>query len=116
MYFNQGYENWESLEALDDLTVQLTLVEPNATQLLVFTRPDGYIISPKALDEYGQEVGLNMSMAGPTALNASCLGRKRCLLPTKTTGRAVPGSIRSSSAPGRTKPPFWRRWKLAKSI
>ena len=48
MYFNQGFENWESLEALDDLTVQLTLKKPNATQLLVFTRPDGYIISPKA--------------------------------------------------------------------
>ena len=79
MYFNQGYENWESLEALDDLTVQLTLVKPNATQLLVFTRPDGYIISPKALDEYGQEVGLNMSMAGPFRVERFVPGQEAVL-------------------------------------
>ncbi len=79
MYFNQGYENWESLEALDDLTVQLTLVKPNATQLLVFTRPDGYIISPKALDEYGQEVGLNMSMAGPYRVERFVPGQEAVL-------------------------------------
>ncbi len=79
MYFNQGFENWESLEALDDLTVQLTLKKPNATQLLVFTRPDGYIISPKAMDEYGQEVGLNMSMAGPYRLERFVPGQEAVL-------------------------------------
>jgi peptide/nickel transport system substrate-binding protein len=79
MYGNQGYNNWESLEAPDDLTVQLTLVEPNATQLLVFTRPDGYIISPKALDEFGQEVGLNMSMAGPYRVERFVPGQEAVL-------------------------------------
>ncbi|MDD9956533.1 MAG: ABC transporter substrate-binding protein [Anaerolineaceae bacterium] len=79
MYFNQGFDNWESLEALDDLTVQLTLKQPNATQLLVFTRPDGYIISPKAMDEYGQEVGLNMSMAGPYRVERFVPGQEAVL-------------------------------------
>lgn len=79
MYFNQGFENWESLEALDDHTVQLTLKQPNATQLLVFTRPDGYIISPKALDEYGTEVGLNMSMAGPYRVERFVPGQEAVL-------------------------------------
>lgn len=79
MYGNQGYDNWESLEALDDHTVQLTLAKPNATQLLVFTRPDGYIISPKALDEYGQEVGLNMSMAGPYRVERFVPGQEAVL-------------------------------------
>ena len=65
MYGNQGTSNWESIEATDEHTIVLTLKQPNATQLLVFSRPDGAIISPKALDEYGTEVGLNMSMAGP---------------------------------------------------
>lgn len=80
MYFNQGIDNWESLEAVDEYTVQLTLMEPNATQLLVFTRPDGYIISPKAMDEYGTEVGLNMAMAGPFKVERFVPGQEAVLV------------------------------------
>lgn len=65
MYGNQDMGNWQSLTANDDHTVELKLKTPNATQLLVFTRPDGYIISPKAMDTYGKDVGLHMAMAGP---------------------------------------------------
>jgi peptide/nickel transport system substrate-binding protein len=80
MYNNQGINNWESLEALDDTTVQLTLKTPNATQLLVFTRPDGYIISPKALDEFGTEVGLNVAMAGPFKISRFVPGQEAVLV------------------------------------
>lgn len=80
MYFNQGIDNWESLEAIDELTVQLTLKAPNATQLLVFTRPDGYIISPKAMDEFGTEVGLNMAMAGPYKVERFIPGQEAVLV------------------------------------
>lgn len=80
MYGNQGIDNWESLEAIDELTVQLTLKQPNATQLLVFTRPDGYIISPKALDEFGTEVGLNVAMAGPFMVDRFVPGQEAVLV------------------------------------
>lgn len=80
MYSNQGTSNWESIEAIDEYTVQLTLIEPNATQLLVMSRPDGAIISPKALDEYGTEVGLNMAMAGPFKLERFVPGQEAVLV------------------------------------
>lgn len=80
MYGNQGTDNWESLVATDEYTVTLTLMQPNATQLLVFTRPDGYIISPKAMDEYGTEVGLNMSMAGPFKVERFVPGQEAVLV------------------------------------
>ena len=80
MYGNQGTGNWESLEAVDDHTVVLTLMQPNATQLLVFSRPDGIIISPKALDEYGTEVGLNMSAAGPFKIERFVPGQEAVLV------------------------------------
>ena len=80
MYGNQGTSNWESLEAVDDHTVVLTLMQPNATQLLVFSRPDGVIISPKALDEYGTEVGLNMAAAGPFKIERFVPGQEAVLV------------------------------------
>ncbi len=80
MYGNQGVDNWESIEAVDDLTVQLTLKAPNATQLLVFTRPDGYIVSPKAMDEFGTEVGLNTAMAGPFKVERFVPGQEAVLV------------------------------------
>ena len=80
MYGNQGTSNWESLEAVDEHTVVLTLMQPNATQLLVFSRPDGIIISPKALDEYGTEVGLNMSAAGPYKIERFVPGQEAVLV------------------------------------
>ncbi len=80
MYGNQGTGNWESIEAVDDQTIVLTLMEPNATQLLVFSRPDGAIISPKAMDEYGTEVGLNMSMAGPFKVERFVPGQEAVLV------------------------------------
>ncbi len=79
MYGNQGTSNWESIEATDEHTIVLTLKQPNATQLLVFSRPDGAIISPKALDEYGTEVGLNMSMAGPYKIERFVPGQEAVL-------------------------------------
>src|SRR5262249_33332367 len=80
MYSNQGLDNWQSLEAKDDLTVELKLKKPNATQLLAFTRPDGYIISPKALDTYGKDVGLHMSMAGPFKIEKFTPGQEAVLV------------------------------------
>jgi peptide/nickel transport system substrate-binding protein len=79
MYGNQGMDNWQSLEAKDDLTVELKLKTPNATQLLVFTRPDGYIISPKAMDTYGKDIGLHMSMAGPFKIERFTPGQEAVL-------------------------------------
>lgn len=80
MYFNQGIDNWESLEATDEFTVQLTLIAPNATQLLVLTRPDGHIMSPKAMDEFGTEVGLNVAMAGPYKVDRFVPGQEAVLI------------------------------------
>ena len=80
MYGNQGTSNWESIEAVDDHTIVLTLMQPNATQLLVFSRPDGAIISPKAMDEFGTEVGLNMSMAGPFKIERFVPGQEAVLV------------------------------------
>ena len=80
MYGNQGTSNWESIEAVDDHTIVLTLAQPNATQLLVFSRPDGAIISPKAMDEFGTEVGLNMSMAGPFKIERFVPGQEAVLV------------------------------------
>ena len=80
MYGNQGTSNWESIEASDDHTIVLQLMQPNATQLLVFSRPDGAIISPKAMDEYGTEVGLNMSMAGPYKIERFTPGQEAVLV------------------------------------
>ena len=80
MYANQGTGNWESIEAVDDHTIVLTLIEPNATQLMVFSRPDGVIISPKALDEYGAEVGLNMAAAGPFKIERFVPGQEAVLV------------------------------------
>ncbi|MDE2637841.1 MAG: ABC transporter substrate-binding protein [Chloroflexota bacterium] len=79
MYGNQGTSNWESIDAVDDSTIVLQLMQPNATQLLVFSRPDGAIISPKAMDEYGTEVGLNMSMAGPYKIERFVPGQEAVL-------------------------------------
>ena len=79
MYGNQGTSNWESIEAVDDHTIVLTLIKPNATQLLVFSRPDGIIISPKALDEFGTEVGLNMAAAGPFKIERFVPGQEAVL-------------------------------------
>lgn len=80
MYFNQGIDNWESIEAIDEYTVQLTLKAPNAAQLLVLTRPDGYIMSPKAMDEFGTEVGLNVAMAGPFKVERFVPGQEAVLV------------------------------------
>ncbi len=80
MYFNQGIDNWESIEAIDEFTVQLTLKAPNAAQLLVLTRPDGYIMSPKAMDEFGTEVGLNVAMAGPFKVDRFVPGQEAVLV------------------------------------
>lgn len=79
MYGNQGTGNWESIEAVDDSTIVLTLGQPNATQLLVFSRPDGAIISPKAMRDHGTEVGLNMSMAGPFTIERFVPGQEAVL-------------------------------------
>ena len=80
MYSNQGIDNWESLEATDEFTVQLTLKAPNATQLLILTRPDGHIMSPTAMDEYGTEVGLNVAMAGPYKVERFVPGQEAVLV------------------------------------
>jgi peptide/nickel transport system substrate-binding protein len=65
MYFGQGNPNWQSVTALDESTVELVLIAPDAVQLHRLSRPSAYIISPAAMDAFGPEIGLNMVTAGP---------------------------------------------------
>lgn len=60
-----GSQDWESLVALDDMTVQLTLQRPNSTTLYQLFHPFSYITSPASMDEYGTEIGLNPVGTGP---------------------------------------------------
>ena len=55
----------ESVEALDDSTVQFTLNEPYAPFLSNMAYPTGLIVSPAAVMEHGDDFGRNPSGTGP---------------------------------------------------
>ena len=55
----------ETVEALDDLTVQFTLNEPFAPFLSNLAYPTGLIVSPAAVMDHGSDFGRNPSGTGP---------------------------------------------------
>jgi peptide/nickel transport system substrate-binding protein len=62
---NLGGPNVKEFSATDARTFRITLERPDAAILGRLSRPDMVIISPAALDEFGKEIGLNFSAAGP---------------------------------------------------
>jgi len=78
MYRNAEYgiSNWEKFEKIDDDTVQLTLKSPDAAQLHRLFHPAAAIMSEKAMDEFGPNVGLNPVGAGPFKLDKFVPGQE----------------------------------------
>ncbi len=78
MYMNAEYgiSNWEKFEMLDADTVQLTLKSPDAAQLHRLFHPAAAIMSEKAMDEFGPNVGLNPVGAGPFKLDKFVPGQE----------------------------------------
>lgn len=62
---NLGGANVLGFEAPDASTFRINLAQPDAAILGRLSRPDMVIISPKALEEHGQEIGLNFVSCGP---------------------------------------------------
>ena len=78
MYMNAEYgiSNWEKFEKVDDDTVRLTLKLPDAAQLHRLFHPAAAIMSEKAMDEFGPNVGLNPVGAGPFKLDKFVPGQE----------------------------------------
>jgi peptide/nickel transport system substrate-binding protein len=78
LYMNAEYgqSNWKSLTAVDDMTVQLVLKEPDAAQLYRLFHPAAAIMSAKAMDTYGAAVGTNPVGAGPFKLERFVAGQE----------------------------------------
>mgnify|MGYP005845217557 CR=1 FL=1 len=79
MASSHGSTNFASIQALDDATVQIVLNAPDATQLHRLARPSAMPISPAALDAFGTNVGTQMVMAGPFALERFVPGQEAVL-------------------------------------
>lgn len=62
---NLGGDNVTGFEAPDAMTFRITLAKPDAAILGRLSRPDMVIVSPAALEEHGQEIGLNFVSCGP---------------------------------------------------
>jgi len=82
MYMNAEYgnANWEKFEKIDDMTVRLTLKQPDAAQLHRLFHPAAAIMSVKAMDEFGPQVGLNPVGAGPFKLEKFVPGQEATLV------------------------------------
>ncbi|UCC74436.1 MAG: ABC transporter substrate-binding protein [Gemmatimonadota bacterium] len=80
MQFSHGDPNWESLQAIDDATVELVLKAPDSAQLHRLSRPSAYIISPTALDSFGTDIGINYVGAGPFKIENFVLGQEATLV------------------------------------
>lgn len=82
MYMNAEYgiANWDKIEVVDDSTVKLTLKAPDAAQLHRLFHPAAAIMSEKAMDEFGPEVGLNAVGAGPFKLERFVPGQEALLV------------------------------------
>jgi peptide/nickel transport system substrate-binding protein len=82
MYMNAEYgnANWDKFEKVDDMTVKLTLKQPDAAQLHRLFHPAAAIMSVKAMDEFGPEVGLNPVGAGPFKLERFVPGQEATLV------------------------------------
>ncbi len=82
LYMNaeSGVSNWDSITATDNFTVKLVLKEAYAPQLYRLFHPASSIISPKALDQYGPKIGLNLVGAGPYKLDKFTPGQEAQLV------------------------------------
>jgi peptide/nickel transport system substrate-binding protein len=82
MYMNAEYgqANWESITAEGDSTVKLVLKSPDEAQLYRLFHPAAAIMSPKAMDEFGPEVGVNAVGAGPFKLERFAAGQEATLV------------------------------------
>ncbi len=60
----------ESVSAVDDLTVEFVLTEPNAFFPTQLAGPIGFIASPKALAEFGKDYARNPVGTGPFSLKS----------------------------------------------
>ncbi|HLH73309.1 MAG TPA: ABC transporter substrate-binding protein [Chloroflexota bacterium] len=78
LYMNAeaGIANWESITATDPMTVKLVLKTPYAPQLYRLFHPAASIISPKALDQYGPQIGQHLVGAGPFKLDSFIPGQE----------------------------------------
>ncbi|MGP1395535.1 MAG: ABC transporter substrate-binding protein [Inquilinaceae bacterium] len=76
---NLGGPNVRGFEAPDEMTFRIALERPDAAILGRLSRPDMVIISPTALEEHGQEIGLNFSSCGPYRI-ASVTPNERVVL------------------------------------
>jgi peptide/nickel transport system substrate-binding protein len=81
MQGGHGANNWASLTATDEKTVELVLTAPDSTQLHRLSRPSAYIISPVALDEFGADIGTNYVGAGPFKIERFTPGQEAVLVP-----------------------------------
>jgi peptide/nickel transport system substrate-binding protein len=69
LYMHTNYTfNRKSIEAVDDMTVQVELESPDAAYLYRLFHPSAIIISPKALDELGADISTNLVSCGPFKL------------------------------------------------
>lgn len=62
---NLGGANVRGFESPDSSTFRINLAQPDAAILGRLSRPDMVIISPAALAEHGQAIGLHFSSCGP---------------------------------------------------
>ncbi|MDJ1009275.1 MAG: ABC transporter substrate-binding protein [Paracoccaceae bacterium] len=76
---NLGGPNVLGFEAPEALKFRINLAAPDAAILGRLSRPDMVIVSPTALEEHGQEIGLNFASCGPYRI-ASVTPNERVVL------------------------------------
>lgn len=64
MHTNHSF-NRKSIEAVDDMTVQIELESPDAAYLYRLFHPSAIIMSSQAMDEYGPDIATNLISCGP---------------------------------------------------
>lgn len=81
MYMNAEYgqANWASMTATDPMTVQLVLKQPDAAQLYRLFHPAAAIMSIKAMDTFGADVGTKPVGTGPFKLESFTSGQEATL-------------------------------------
>lgn len=93
MYMNAEYgiANWDKFEVVDDSTAKLTLKDPDAAQLHRLFHPAAAIMSEKAMDEFGPNVGLNPVGAGPFKLEKFVPGSEIIMVANPDWWQGKPG-------------------------
>jgi len=59
------FEDIETVDAIDPTTVRFTLSQPNGAMIYNFTLSNGRILSPAAIETYGDDIGRNPVGTGP---------------------------------------------------